>query len=81
MSALRNAGYEVTVGRFRAFLQALPGSRPKAGDGAHPLIQGSGWDPTWPLVSSAGEFAATIDAFNRPPSSCRPPGVSIVQVG
>lgn len=37
--------YEVTVGRFRRFADdyAVPGS----GDGAHPTIMNSGWDPTW----------------------------------
>ncbi|WP_437577376.1 formylglycine-generating enzyme family protein [Sorangium sp. So ce887] len=39
--------FEVTVGRFRAFVKAYPGSRPIRGAGAHPLIQGSGWDPAW----------------------------------
>ncbi|XXT19761.1 SUMF1/EgtB/PvdO family nonheme iron enzyme [Sorangium sp. So ce429] len=39
--------FEVTVGRFRAFVEAYPGSRPMSGAGAHPLIQGSGWDPAW----------------------------------
>jgi formylglycine-generating enzyme required for sulfatase activity len=35
--------YLVTVGRFRKFAEAYPGSRPKDGDGAHPKIPGSGW--------------------------------------
>lgn len=38
--------YLVTVGRFRAFLDAGGGTRqrpPPPGDGAHPLIPGSGW--------------------------------------
>ncbi len=39
--------FEVTVGRFRAFVEAYPDSRPISGAGAHPLIQGSGWDPAW----------------------------------
>jgi formylglycine-generating enzyme required for sulfatase activity len=42
--------YEVTVGRFRAFVNAGMGTQakpPAAGDGAHPLIPGSGWDPAW----------------------------------
>lgn len=39
--------FEVTVGRFRAFVDAYPGSKPKAGDGAHPAIAGSGWDGNW----------------------------------
>ncbi|WP_437676165.1 formylglycine-generating enzyme family protein [Sorangium sp. So ce131] len=39
--------FEVTVGRFRAFVEAYPGSRPDGGAGAHPRIDGSGWDPAW----------------------------------
>ena len=39
--------FEVTVGRFRAFLDAYPGSRPAAGDGANPRIPGSGWQSSW----------------------------------
>jgi sulfatase modifying factor 1 len=43
--------YEVTVSRFRAFLDDYDAFRasgaPKAGDGAHPLIAGSGWNPAW----------------------------------
>jgi len=40
--------YEITVGRFRAFVNAGMGTRatpPAAGAGAHPGIAGSGWDP------------------------------------
>jgi formylglycine-generating enzyme required for sulfatase activity len=39
--------FEVTVGRFRKFLEAYPGSQPAAGAGAHPKIAGSGWDASW----------------------------------
>lgn len=39
--------FEVTVGRFRAFVDAYPASRPNAGDGAHPLIANSGWQSVW----------------------------------
>jgi cysteine-rich repeat protein len=42
--------YEVTVGRFRAFVQAGQGTKaspPAAGAGAHPLIVASGWDAAW----------------------------------
>jgi len=42
--------YEVTVGRFRAFVKAGMGtqvSAPAASAGAHPLISGSGWDSAW----------------------------------
>jgi len=42
--------YEITVGRFRAFVNAGMGTQkkpPAAGAGAHPLIADSGWDSTW----------------------------------
>jgi formylglycine-generating enzyme required for sulfatase activity len=42
--------YEVTVGRFRQFVDAGMGTQttpPKAGAGAHPLIPGSGWSSAW----------------------------------
>ncbi|WP_437502151.1 formylglycine-generating enzyme family protein [Sorangium sp. So ce1099] len=39
--------FEVTVGRFRAFVEAYPGSFPERGAGAHPRINASGWDPSW----------------------------------
>ena len=37
---------EVTVGRFRAFLEAYEGP-PQEGEGAHPRVDGSGWQPEW----------------------------------
>jgi len=43
--------FEVTVGRFQAFLRAYDSWRasgaPHAGAGSHPSIPGSGWDPAW----------------------------------
>jgi formylglycine-generating enzyme len=50
--------FEVTVGRFRAFLNAYPQSLPHAGDGAHPHIAGSGWkaDDDAPLLYDLGSL-------------------------
>jgi len=39
--------YEVSVGRFRKFVDAYDGTPPQSGAGAHPLISGSGWDSKW----------------------------------
>lgn len=39
--------YEVTVGRFRAFLAQYTGAPPADGAGAHPLVSGSGWQNDW----------------------------------
>ena len=38
---------EVTVGRFRAFVDAYPASRPQPGDGKNPHVPGSGWRSEW----------------------------------
>ena len=45
--------YEVTVGRFRKFVDAYPGSKPLVGAGANPSVAGTGWNAGW-----AGELAA-----------------------
>jgi formylglycine-generating enzyme required for sulfatase activity len=48
--------YEITVGRFRQFVNAGMGtvaSPPASGAGAHPLIAGSGWNSAWNTNLSA----------------------------
>lgn len=57
--------YEVTVGRFRAFVQAGLGTQaspPPAGAGAHARIAGSGWDPSWRtnLVATTSALTAAV---------------------
>ena len=50
VSDFRLDRFEISVGRFRAFVDAGLGTQaspPAAGDGAHPLIAGSGWDSSW----------------------------------
>ncbi|HSD87163.1 MAG TPA: SUMF1/EgtB/PvdO family nonheme iron enzyme [Kofleriaceae bacterium] len=50
VSNFRLDKYEVTVERFRAFVdsgQGTQASPPPAGAGAHPLIANSGWNPAW----------------------------------
>jgi len=54
--------YEVTVGRFRAFVYAglgtrAQGSPPVAGAGAHPRVPGSGWDSAWEVHLAADTAA------------------------
>jgi formylglycine-generating enzyme len=51
--------YEVTVGRFRAFVAAYDGTPPRAGMGAHPRIPGSGWDSRWDAQLPATRAALT----------------------
>lgn len=55
--------YEVTVGRFRRFYNAYPGSKPVRDDGAHPLVFGSGWQDDWvlPVNQVALEETAACD--------------------
>jgi formylglycine-generating enzyme len=54
--------YEVTVGRFRAFLSAYDAWRgqgnPLPEAGAHPLIAESGWSRDWTLSATAAELAS-----------------------
>ncbi len=57
--------YEITVGRFRVFVNAGMGTQaspPAAGAGAHPGITGSGWDSTWNtnLAANTASLTAAI---------------------
>lgn len=50
VSSFRLDKYEVTVGRFRQFVEAGMGTQanpPAVGAGAHAAISGSGWDSAW----------------------------------
>jgi formylglycine-generating enzyme len=49
VSDFRLDKFEVTVGRFRKFVETYSEIIPKLGakDGAHPRIAGSGWDAAW----------------------------------
>lgn len=57
--------YEVTVGRFRAFVNAGKGTQaspPAPGDGAHPTIASSGWDVAFDvkLAPTSAELRANL---------------------
>lgn len=39
--------YEVTVGRFRKFVEVYDGTPPPPGSGAHPLYAETGWQAAW----------------------------------
>jgi len=57
--------YDVTVGRFRKFVDAGMGTQaraPSAGSGSHAAIPGSGWDQTWngSLVGSTTALEADV---------------------
>jgi formylglycine-generating enzyme required for sulfatase activity len=67
VSAFQLDVYEVTVGRFRAFVDAGRGTQlapPGEGEGAHPALPGSGWSSEW-----VGELAPGSDAL-RAALSC-----------
>jgi sulfatase modifying factor 1 len=60
VSAFRLDKYEVTVSRFRRFVNAGLGTQPSpplAGAGAHATLADSGWDPTWNARLSADTTA------------------------
>lgn len=52
--------FEVTVGRFRAFVDAYPASKPSPGSGAHPKVPSSGWDGSWPLAQDKVALSAGL---------------------
>ncbi len=85
VSSFRLDKYEITVGRFRAFVTAGMGTQanpPGAGSGANPNASGSGWDSAWnsslPATREALEFAIQCDsdfqtwtgADDRQPMNC-----------
>ncbi|MBK9263809.1 MAG: SUMF1/EgtB/PvdO family nonheme iron enzyme [Polyangiaceae bacterium] len=51
--------FEVTVGRFRKFVDAYPGSRPDLDAGQHPTIAGSAWNAAWDTYLPATQAALT----------------------
>jgi formylglycine-generating enzyme required for sulfatase activity len=65
VSDFRLDKYEVTVGRFRAFVESGVGPRAD-GVGAHERIPGSGWDTSWetyvPHTSGAWSLALACDS-------------------
>ena len=62
--------FEVTLGRFRNFLDAYDGTLPSDGEGQHPLIAGSGWQSSFNdfVAGSVSEFSAELPCdTNSPP--------------
>jgi formylglycine-generating enzyme required for sulfatase activity len=49
--------FETTVGRFRAFVEAYPGSKPAPDAGANPHIAASGWNSAWDAKLPADKAA------------------------
>ena len=52
--------YEVTVGRFRKFVDAYPGSKPAVGAGANPSVAGTGWNTGWALAVDQAAFKTGV---------------------
>lgn len=58
LSAFKLDRYEVTVGRFRKFVAAYPGSKPVAGSGKNPHNSAdSGWSSSWNAELPADQAA------------------------
>ncbi len=55
--------FEVTVGRFRRFVEAYTGNAPSTKAGAHSKISGSGWDSAWDakLPSTQGDLINSLN--------------------
>jgi len=74
--------YEVTVGRFRAFLDANRGTQvnpPETGSGENPYIGGSGWSAAWNVklpTDRAVAVSALKSAGSPFPTWTDVPGVS-----
>ncbi len=72
VSSFRLDVYEVTVGRFRAFVEAGKGTKaspPAAGSGAHPRIAGSGWDSAFDASLPADTAALKTALVCEPTTS------------
>jgi len=75
VSSFRLDKYKVTVGRFRAFLNANRGTQadpPETGSGANPYIPGSGWQDAW-NASLESDKATTVGKLK----SCGSQGFAI----
>lgn len=70
VSSFKLDTYEVTVGRFRAFVNAGMGTKktpPAEGAGAHPKIPNSGWSNTF-NTGLADDTVALVDAIKCDPA-------------
>jgi formylglycine-generating enzyme len=70
VSAFRLDRFEITVGRFRAFVTSGLGTQqdpPAPGDGAHPRIADSGWDASWntALAATTADLSAALVCNNN----------------
>jgi sulfatase modifying factor 1 len=74
--------YEVTVGRFRKFVEAGGGlgtqaNPPAAGSGTHPRLAGSGWDSAWnPSLAADTAALKTMLKCDSYPTWTDTPGIN-----
>lgn len=61
--------YEVTVGRFRQFVERYDGVPPPEGSGANPKIPGSGWQSAWNPHLPQTRAELEIDSWCSPNGS------------
>jgi len=53
--------YEVTVGRYRKFVEQYPASKPAAGSGRNPHnTSDAGWNASWPLPADQAELKSRL---------------------
>lgn len=54
--------FEVTVGRFRRFVELYPSNVPGAGDGVQPNVKGTGWNASWSpmLLGTKAELESAL---------------------
>lgn len=69
--------YEVTVGRFRRFVQAFDGNKPAPDAGAHPSIANSGWQSSYGdyVPASKGELKNSLKCDSNFQTWTETPGV------
>jgi formylglycine-generating enzyme required for sulfatase activity len=62
--------YEVTVGRFRKFVEAYTGQKLQSDKGAHPLIAGTGWDSSWntKLPNTQDALITSVSCYTNTPA-------------
>lgn len=67
LSDFRLDTYEVSVGRFRSFLQGYPGNKPALGSGKNPNdATDTGWDDTWNTTQLPATQAALLSSLRAP---------------
>ncbi len=58
--------FEVTVGRFRRFVDAYDRiAKPRYGEGAHPLVPESGWQDSWQVPANRDRLIEQITCSNH----------------